>query len=154
MTITAVAPGQGQGWMALFLVQGEQALVDGFRLHRGEQQVAGVEDEDRPCPAAFGHIDQFFFRPGVLLQLSDRGRSRVDHRQDATDPDGVTKTNVDESAVHGCLRVRKGRETDGFRRDDGPDGCVLLDILHLFTQFFDFILHFDPQVGDVGIGDF
>jgi len=83
------------------MVQSKQALVDGFRLNRGQDQVAGIKDEDGPRPSALGDIDEFFLDSGIFLQFSYGRGPGIDDGENAVDLDGIAKANINESAVHG-----------------------------------------------------
>lgn len=66
-------------------------LGDGVRLHRGEHQVAGVQNENGAGAAAFGHIDDFFLHSRLFLEFAYRGGAGIDDRQNAADHDRIAK---------------------------------------------------------------
>lgn len=62
--------------------------------------MTGIQDNDGPGAAAFGHIDKLPFLPGLILELSDRRGAGINHGQNSADLDGITKTDIDKSIVH------------------------------------------------------
>ena len=87
-------------WILLVFFKGCQPLINCFRLYRGEDKMTAIQDNDGTGAAAFGHIDKLLFLPGLILELSDRRGSGINHGQNPADLDGITKTDIDKSVIH------------------------------------------------------
>ncbi len=99
--------------------------------------MAAVGNDDRPCSAAVGSVDQHTSVTSFLNDPFDRSRLRADNRNDPVGCYDITKTNIDQFDIH------------TFTLSE------LLDVLDLFPDFFYLSFYLYDHLGQrkvVGFG--